>query len=137
MSEPPQPARKMPSGIFATLDRLDYSFNPVHAPAGRPHLFAYHITIHNHSDAPITILARKWILTYENGEIDVIEGEKVIGKTPTLQPGHAFSYSSFHLVPMNARARGAFHGISASGEQVTISLPDFALSLPEAPHDSD
>lgn len=137
MSEPHQSARKMTPGIFATLDGLDYSFKPVHAPAGRPHLFAYHITIHNQSDVPITILARKWILTYENGEIDVIEGEKVIGKTPTLQPGQAFSYSSFHLVPMDARARGAFHGISATGEQLTITLPEFALSVPEDPHDSD
>lgn len=137
MSESPQPARKMTPGIFATLDGLDYTFNTVHAPAGRPHLFAYHITIHNHSDAPVTILARKWILTYENGEIDVLEGEKVIGKTPTLEPGQAFSYSSFHLVPTDAHARGTFHGISASGEQLTISLPEFALSVPEATHDSD
>ncbi|MFO7726194.1 MAG: ApaG domain [Oceanipulchritudo sp.] len=137
MSESPQPAREMPSGIFATLDGLDYAFNPVNAPDRRPHLFSYHITIHNHSDSAVTVLARKWILTYENGEIDVIEGEKVIGKSPTLQPGQSFSYSSFHLVPMNAHARGTFHGVSASGEQLTISLPAFALSVPEDPHDPD
>ena len=128
MSEPRHPH---PTQLFATLDGLDYSWNPVHAPSDRPHLFSYHITIHNQSDRIINILARKWVLTYETGEVDVIEGEKVIGKTPRLAPGHCFSYSSFHLVSGNARARGAYHGVNDDGELVLIHVPEFALRIPD------
>ena len=123
-------ARTAPEGLFVTLDDLNYTHNPIHAPENKPHLFAYHLTIHNHSDTTVTILARKWILSYENGEIDVFEGDKIIGRTPELNPGQSFSYTSFHLVPGNADAKGAFHGIDAEGNAFSVPMPEFKMTVP-------
>lgn len=130
MSEDAPKSRPTPEGLFVTLDKLTYTHNPIHAPADKPHLFAYHLTLHNHSDTRVTILARKWILSYEDGEIDVIEGDKVIGQTPELNPGQAFSYSSFHLLRGDAAARGAFHGIDTDGKLFTVPIPDFKMTVP-------
>lgn len=123
-------APSTPEGVFVTLDELQYTHHPVNAPEDRPHLFTYHLTIHNHSPNTITILARKWILTYPDGQVDVIEGDKVVGKTPTLSPGKSFSYASFHLVPANALVRGAFHGIVGNGDPFVVPMPEFTLSIP-------
>ena len=72
--------RFTPDGLYVTVDELHYYFRPEHAPKDRPHLFNYHITIHNHSDRTVTILARKWVLHYAGGEVDVFEGDKVVGR---------------------------------------------------------
>jgi ApaG protein len=130
MGEEPAQSRPTPEGLFVTLDELNYTYNPIHAPEDKPHLFAYHLTIHNHADTSVTILARKWILSYEDGEIDVFEGDKVIGRTPEIQPGQCFSYTSFHLVPGNALAKGAFHGIDADGNLFHVPMPEFKMTVP-------
>jgi ApaG protein len=130
MSEDGPKSRPTPEGLFVTLDELSYTHNPIHAPADKPHLFAYHLTIHNQSETTVTILARKWIIAYEDGEMDVIEGDKVIGRTPELQLGQSFSYSSFHLLRCDASARGAFHGIDADGTLFSVPMPDFKMTVP-------
>ena len=130
MSDPLPSSKPTPEGLFVTLDNLGYSYRSTQAPADRPHLFQYHLTIHNHSAKTVTILARKWILTYEDDEVDVIEGDKVIGKTPEIQPGGCFSYASFHLVGTNSLARGAFHGVDSDGLPFHVPIPDFAMTIP-------
>lgn len=131
MSEPANITRYTPEGLCVRLDELAYAHQPCQAPTDRSHMFTYHLTIHNQSQVRVQILARKWILTYEDGEVDVIEGDRVVGKTPVLEPGEAFSYASFHLVGRNGTARGAFHGIDAEGRSITVPIPPFALCLPE------
>jgi len=130
MSESESKGSFASNGLFVTLDDLQYTFHPLQTPEDRPHLFTYHLTIHNQSDQFITILARKWILSYGNGETDVIEGDKVIGKTPEISPGKCFSYSSFHLIPSSAHVHGAFHGMDPTGAPVTVSIPAFDLTVP-------
>jgi ApaG protein len=122
-----------PDGAFVTVDDLLYTYAPLQAPQDRPHLFTYHLTIHNHSAQTLTILARKWIINYKDGQVDVVEGDKVIGKTPKLEPGKSFSYNSYHLVGMDAEATGAFHGMDMAGNRVSIPIPMFALRIPEEP----
>ena len=114
MKDPASP-RPTPAGLFVTLDNLSYRWHPAGGVPERPHMFTYHLTIHNHSDRTIAILARKWILRYVDGQVDVIEGDKVVGRTPELAPTEAFSYSSFHLVAHNASVEGAFHGVDDDG----------------------
>jgi ApaG protein len=117
-------------GLFVTLDQLQYSYRPDRAPEDRPHVFTYHLTIHNQSEEAVTILARKWVIRGSDGEIDVIEGDKVIGKTPQLAPGQSFSYASFHLVGRDAEVTGAFHGVNAAGNPVTVAVKAFDLKIP-------
>lgn len=132
MSHQPASTRQTPPGLFVTLDKLQYGMQPSQAPRDKSHLFTYHLTIHNQSAKGVTILARKWILTYEDGEMDVIEGDKVVGQTPELAPGNSFSYASFHLIGKNATAKGAFHGVDEHGALVAVAIPAFELQIPGA-----
>ncbi|MGC9450463.1 MAG: ApaG domain [Oceanipulchritudo sp.] len=119
-----------PAGVFVTLDKLTYAYHLIRDMPERPHMFTYHLTIHNQSSRTIAILARKWVLRYGDGEVDVIEGDKVIGKTPELAPGKTFSYASFHLVARNALVEGAFHGVDDEGNQIHVPIPPFQLEIP-------
>ncbi|MEX0331547.1 MAG: ApaG domain [Puniceicoccaceae bacterium] len=125
-----QQSRSTPKGVFVTLDRLDYTYEPIQTPPGRPHVFTYHLTIHNNSDQTVTILARKWVLHQTDGQIDVIEGDKVVGKTPELAPGRSFSYASFHLAGKGSLVSGAFHGVDANGTPIAVPIPSFELKIP-------
>lgn len=130
MSDLDKATRYTPDGLSAKLEQLDYAYQPQQAPRDRPHMFTYHLTIQNLSTIRVQILARKWILTYQNGEMDVIEGDRVVGKTPVLEPGQAFSYASFHLIADDALAHGAFHGMDGDGRAVTVPIPGFAMHVP-------
>lgn len=101
------------------------------APQDKPHPFVYFISIHNDSPMPVTIKGRKWVVKEDSGEIVVVEGDGVIGQTPTIQPGEHFSYNSYHVVSRNAEATGAFFGETATGEWIFTRIPEFRLVVPE------
>lgn len=101
------------------------------APQDKPHPFVYFISIHNDSPMPVTIKGRKWVVKEDSGEIVVVEGDGVIGQTPTIQPGEHFSYNSYHVVSRNAEATGAFFGETAAGEWIFTRIPEFRLVVPE------
>jgi ApaG protein len=118
-------------GLSVVLDRLEYRTGGPQAPAETPHVFIYHLTIHNHSDRRVVFLGRKWIVDEgrERG-LKVIEGDKIVGETPDLRPGESFSYNSFHLTAGPARARGSFHGLDEEGRRVHVWIPEFAMNPP-------
>jgi ApaG protein len=58
------------------------------------HMFAYRIVIENKSDYTIKLLRRHWDIIDCLGEKRVVDGEGVIGETPTLEPNQSFTYSS-------------------------------------------
>ncbi len=117
-------------GLSVHLDQLVYQHKPEEFPADSPHAFIYFLTITNNSSSTITLLGRKWILEYKNGSIKVIEGEKIVGKTPTLAPGESFSYNSFHLTNQGLIAFGSFHGVDENQRKIFTRIPPMDLSLP-------
>lgn len=50
------------------------------------YVFAYHIVIENRGYETVTLKRRFWRITDAMGRIDEIEGEGVVGETPTLAP---------------------------------------------------
>src|SRR5688572_30751035 len=85
------------TGLRVTVDRVEHQPD-AQTPPDRPHCFVYFITIHNDSDRAVTIKGRKWVVTNDRGEITAVEGEGVVGKLPSIQPGEEFSYNSYHLL---------------------------------------
>ncbi|KXU34735.1 magnesium transporter [Cephaloticoccus primus] len=124
------PSCELP-GLTARLDRLCHHHGGASLPEDKPHAFVYYITLSNGSDRSVTLLARKWILEYEDGSRSVLEGDGIVGETPRLAPGEAFSYNSYHVTGCNAVVRGAFHGVDSSGNKIHTLLPPFALKIPE------
>ena len=119
-------------GLRVTVDRVVYQADAL-SPPDRPHCFVYYITIHNDSDAAVTIKGRKWVVTNERGEITAVEGEGVVGQFPTIDRGAKFSYNSFHLLDTrSAVAEGSFLGIDAQGRKVLTRIPRFRLEVPHS-----
>jgi ApaG protein len=114
-------------GLRVTVDDVIY-MPTLDAPAEKPHPFVYFISIFNESEQPVTIEGRKWIVR-EAGEVTVVEGDGVVGQTPTLQPGEHFSYNSYHVTAIDAVVEGAFFGRTESGAWVCTRIPEFRLQV--------
>jgi len=118
------------TGLTATVDKIVYAPN-LEAPPDRPYPFAYYITIHNGSDEVVTIKGRKWVVTDDDSNSMVIEGDGVVGKFPRLEPGDEFSYHSYHTITCDSVAEGSFFGVSEDGGAVLVRIPKFKLTLSE------
>lgn len=123
------PSQEAP-GLTARLDKLVYHHGGVSLPEDKPHAFVYYITIRNGSDRTVTLLGRKWVIEYDDGSRQVIEGDKIVGETPRLAPGEEFSYNSHHVTGRDARVLGCFHGADEAGAKVHVLLPPFDLVIP-------
>jgi ApaG protein len=123
------PSRELP-GLTARLDKLTYHHGGASLPADKPHAFVYHVSIRNVSDRTVTLLGRKWVVEHADGTRLVIEGDKIVGESPRLAPGEEFSYNSYHVTGLDARAHGSFHGVDDRGEKIHVILPPFDLTIP-------
>ena len=99
-------------------------------PPDKPHAFVYFITISNASDRTVTLLGRKWVIEHTDGSRLVVEGDKIVGETPRLAPGESFSYNSYHVTGVDARALGSFHGLDEYGRRIHVVLPVFEMQIP-------
>jgi len=124
------PASVHPPGLTASLDKLIYHHGGSSLPPDKPHAFVYFITIHNGSERAVTLLGRKWVIEHADGHRLVIEGDRIVGETPRLAPGEAFSYNSYHVTGEEATAVGSFHGIDEKGERIHVTLPSFCMQPP-------
>lgn len=116
-------------GLKVTLDKLVHHQDSS-LPDDKPHAFIYFFTIRNLSDRKVTLLGRKWIIANETGATEVIEGDKIVGKTPTLAPGEEFSYNSYHITAHQAEASGSFHGIDEFNAPIHVKIPAFSMLIP-------
>jgi ApaG protein len=118
------------AGLSATVDRVVHVPH-LDAPEDRPHPFVYFITIHNDSDETVTIRGRKWVVTDEEDQRVVVEGDGVVGQFPRLEPGEHFSYNSYHTIGSDSVAEGAFFGVTDAGQRVFTRIPPFELRMPQ------
>lgn len=119
-------------GLTVTLDELRYQYGGPNVPPETPHVFIYFLTIANHSERAVQLLGRKWIIQDEEGETLVVEGDKIVGEEPFLEPGEQFSYNSFHIGSCDAEAWGSFHGQDEYGALIHCLIPRFKMEIPQA-----
>ena len=118
------------TGLRVTVDRVEYMPH-LDAPPERPHPFVYFLTIHNDSAVTVTIKGRKWVVTDEDGQSVVVEGDGVVGQSPCLEPGERFSYNSYHTIGTDSAAMGAFFGVTEAGDFVFTRIPRFEMHAPQ------
>ena len=71
------------------------------------------------------------MMTDEGRKVLVVEGDGVVGETPTLKPGEKFSYNSQHLISTrSAVAEGAYLAIDEHGRRVIARIPRFQMMVP-------
>jgi ApaG protein len=96
--------------------------------------FTYEITIENHSKDSVQLVSRHWEIHDSLNNIEMVDGEGVIGKKPVLKPGETYMYSSGCLLssPFGAM-RGYFSMINfTSTRSFRVIVPTFKLSAPFA-----
>lgn len=92
--------------------------------------FSYEITIENHSKDSVQLISRHWEIFDSLNDVEVVDGEGVVGKKPVLKPGEIHTYNSGCLLssPFGAM-RGYFNMINfTSTRNFKVIVPTFKLS---------
>ncbi|GIZ08969.1 Co2+/Mg2+ efflux protein ApaG [Flavobacterium sp. UMI-01] len=96
--------------------------------------FSYEITIENHSKDSVQLTSRHWEIFDSLNDLEVVDGEGIIGKKPVLKPGEQHTYSSGCLLasPYGAM-QGHFNMINFSNaKNFKVYIPTFKLCAPFA-----
>jgi ApaG protein len=97
--------------------------------------FAYTITIRNTGQLPAQLIARHWIITDGEGDVQEVKGLGVVGQQPLLRPGEQFEYTSWATLPTPiGTMRGEFLCISEDAQYFQTPVPEFALAMPRTLH---
>ncbi len=107
-------------------------YSPEHSePEQNKYVFAYHITIENEGEETAQLLTRRWIIKDAWHHIEEVSGEGVIGEMPILEPGGAFTYSSWcPLRTEYGTMRGTYGMVRPDGEVFEAIIAPFVLMPP-------
>ncbi len=96
--------------------------------------FSYQITIENHSKDSVQLTTRHWEIFDSLNNIEMVDGEGVIGKKPVLKPGETHIYSSGCLLcSPHGAMKGYFTMVNfTSTRTFRVIVPPFRLSAPFA-----
>ena len=96
------------------------------------YVWLYHITITNNSKQPVKLIKRYWKAINNNGGINEVYGDGVIGQTPTIKAGESFEYASgTHLDSKSGVMFGYFEVENSEKEIKKIDIPMFSLDSEE------
>lgn len=100
-------------------------------PAENRFVWAYQVTVVNHSPETLTLISRYWHITDELGRIQEVQGDGVVGEQPRLEPGDSFQYTSG--CPLNTPSGimvGRYTMETEGGDRFEVDIPAFSLDLP-------
>ncbi|MGA9394839.1 MAG: Co2+/Mg2+ efflux protein ApaG [Azonexus sp.] len=104
-------------------------------PDDSRYVFAYTITIHNRGELPAQLIARHWIITDANNEVQEVRGLGVVGNQPLLKPGESFEYSSgCALATPVGTMKGSYQMVGEDGTRFDAEIPEFVLAIPRVLH---
>lgn len=100
-------------------------------PEAENFLFGYEITISNESDMVAMLIDRHWVIKDAQNRIEEVEGDGVVGQTPTLEPGDSFTYQSYCPLKTNyGFMRGSYGMLREDGERFEAEIAPFVLLPP-------
>lgn len=96
--------------------------------------FSYHITIENQSKDLVQLNARHWEIYDSLNEIDIVDGEGVIGKKPVIKPGESHTYTSGCLLSSPIGAMNGYYEMInfTTSKKFKVVIPTFKLMAPFA-----
>lgn len=105
------------------------------SPVGNLFIWAYHVRIDNKSLETVQLLNRYWQIIDENGAVQEIRGDGVIGEQPIILPDESYQYSSgVHLRHPSGIMKGTYEmqKILESGKEkiFEVKIPTFSLDVP-------
>ena len=104
-------------------------------PDERRFVFAYTIRIHNAGRVAARLLSRHWLITDDDGKVQEVRGEGVVGEQPWLRPGDDFEYTSGAVLetPLGTM-RGSYGMLADDGTRFDAPIAPFTLSVPRTLH---
>ena len=124
-------ATNKPITIKVKTAYLDNQSNPLQ----KRYVFAYTITIENHSDIAAQLISRHWVITDANDVIQEVEGVGVVGEQPRILPGANYTYSSGAVLETQVGTmEGTYQMQTDSGEAFNVPIPAFTLVRPHSLH---
>lgn len=96
--------------------------------------FGYTISIENQGKDSVQLTSRHWEVHDALNELEILDGEGVIGKKPVIKPGESHTYNSGCLLssPIGAM-RGHYNMVNfGSNEKFRVYIPSFKFSAPFA-----
>lgn len=100
-------------------------------PAKSQYVWAYQVRIENRGDVAVQLRSRHWKIIDGLGQRKEVKGPGVIGKTPRLNPGEVFEYTSgTPLSTPSGFMGGTYQMVSETGEAFDIEIPTFSLDIP-------
>jgi ApaG protein len=96
-------------------------------------VFAYTVTIENHSEEIVQVMERHWLIESADQQIGEVIGPGVIGLQPTVEPGKAFQYTSSCVIrdPIGAM-KGSYVLRRSEGDFFVVQIPRFRLMYPNS-----
>lgn len=100
-------------------------------PDTSQYVFAYQVTIENHSDQNVQLMERHWIIESADEQIGEVVGPGVIGLQPIVEPGKHFQYTSSCVIrdPIGAM-KGSYVFRRSVGGFFVVQIPRFRLVYP-------
>lgn len=96
--------------------------------------FGYKITIENQSKDVVQLNSRYWNVYDALNNLEVVEGEGVIGRKPVLKPGEFHTYNSGCLLTSPFGAMNGYYNMTnlSSTNKFKVFIPSFKLFAPFA-----
>jgi len=96
--------------------------------------FSYEITIENHSKDLVQLISRHWEIKDALNDVEVVDGEGVVGQKPIIKPGESHTYSSGSLLTSPfGTMQGFFNMINfTNARKFKVYIPVFKLCTPFA-----
>jgi ApaG protein len=103
------------------------------SPRDSSYLFQYHVRISNVGSETAQLIAREWIITTAEGEVERVKGPGVVGEQPVLHPGQSFEYTSYcPLKTAVGSMQGSYQMVTPEGERFDAMISPFTLAVPNA-----
>ena len=104
-------------------------------PDDNKYYFLYTVLIKNNSKRRAKLLSRHWIIKDDNGKVQDVKGDGVIGEQPDIRPGEEFQYTSGTMIETSfGTMKGSYHMIDDEDNYFDAVIPEFVLSIPRVIH---
>ena len=104
-------------------------------PDENKYYFLYTVLIKNNSLKKTKLLSRHWVIRDDNGKIQDVKGEGVIGEQPDINPGEEFQYTSGTMIETSlGTMKGSYQMIDDEDNYFDAIIPEFVLTVPRAIH---
>ncbi len=96
-------------------------------------VFAYTVTIENHSNHSVQLMERHWMIESADEQIGEVVGPGVIGLQPIVEPEKSFQYTSSCVIrdPIGAM-KGSYVFRRGTGDFFVVQIPRFRLLYPNS-----